>query len=432
MDFTSALCLLSLCLTNAFAAVQIRRVGQFSMTNAAFTNLYENKNATNPREKYDLILSSFSGNPFTGGTVEYVRGVGNWMNRLSSTQTQTLANRMSWPNEIAGVPVNIFGKRMVAVPDGFLVPFKGDGHIYLIDVSSSVPGGPYKLTDHTEGQWFYHRVVWKDMDGDGDMDILTCRAREPVISLFSSKDSELLWLENPASHSYSSPWKQHVITHGPDVYLRNLKIATPNGTFDAVVTTEFFTKKLSIHWTTDSQNRWTDSSKIHSRTIDATPGAMFDVEICDVNNDGKLDLLTTSNGNNGSVIIYEIPTDFRTQAFRRHVVATGFSPREKGTGKGAPGSSFCIHSTTGDHKNDRPLILVSGDDDGRAYIMEPTSSDSNNWSYSKRAFYDTGSGTVGQMAFADVDGDGYVDIFVPSYTVGEVLVYTFAPYIAFG
>lgn len=73
---------------------------------------------------------------------------------------------------------------MVAIPDGFLVPFKDDGYIYLVDISGSTPQGPYKLTDHTEGKWFYHRVVWKDMDGDGDLDILTCRAREPVFSIF--------------------------------------------------------------------------------------------------------------------------------------------------------------------------------------------------------------------------------------------------------
>lgn len=73
---------------------------------------------------------------------------------------------------------------MVVIPDGFLVPFKDDGYIYIVDISGSTPRGPYKLTDHTEGKWFYHRVLWKDMDGDGNLDILTCRAREPVFSIF--------------------------------------------------------------------------------------------------------------------------------------------------------------------------------------------------------------------------------------------------------
>lgn len=67
---------------------------------------------------------------------------------------------------------------MVAIPDGFLVPTKTDGSISLVDLDGK---GPYKLTDDQTGKWFYHRVLWKDMDLDGDLDILTCRAREPVI-----------------------------------------------------------------------------------------------------------------------------------------------------------------------------------------------------------------------------------------------------------
>ena len=87
-----------------FSDVQVRRVGQFPFTHAAFTYLYENKNFTKPGDRYDLLLSSFSGNPFTGGTVDMVRGIGNHFKSLSSTKTLQLANSFSWPNEVAGVP----------------------------------------------------------------------------------------------------------------------------------------------------------------------------------------------------------------------------------------------------------------------------------------------------------------------------------------
>ena len=63
---------------------------------------------------------------------------------------------------------------------------------------------------------------------------------------------------------------------------------------------------------------------------------------------------------------------------------------------------------------------------------KPLSSDPTNWNYKKNTIFDAGSGTVGQMAFADVDGDGYNDIFIPSYNQATVHVYTFAPYIVFG
>jgi hypothetical protein len=51
--------------------------------------------------------------------------------------------------------------------------------------------------------------------------------------------------------------------------------------------------------------------QVHSRTIDATAGALFDVEVNDVNGDGREDFLVVSNGMNGSVLVYEVPNDFR-------------------------------------------------------------------------------------------------------------------------
>ena len=52
--------------------------------------------------------------------------------------------------------------------------------------------------------------------------------------------------------------------------------------------------------------------QIKSRVIEKNIGHVFDVDIGDVNNDGKPDLLVTVNGiNNGAVYVYEIPDDFR-------------------------------------------------------------------------------------------------------------------------
>ena len=68
---------------------------------------------------------------------------------------------------------------------------------------------------------------------------------------------------------------------------------------------------------------------------------------------------------------------------------------------------------------------MSGDDDGKAYYFEPVSNNSSDWTYTMMTFLDAGNGTVGELSSADVDGDGFVEVFVPSYATNEVFVYRF-------
>lgn len=70
---------------------------------------------------------------------------------------------------------------------------------------------------------------------------------------------------------------------------------------------------------------------------------------------------------------------------------------------------------------------MSGDDDGRAYSYEAHSQDPTDWTYTKTTFFDAGSGTVGELSAGDVDNDGYIDVFAPSYSRNEVVAFTFAP-----
>ena len=69
---------------------------------------------------------------------------------------------------------------------------------------------------------------------------------------------------------------------------------------------------------------------------------------------------------------------------------------------------------------------MSGDDDGKAYYLEPASSDPSDWLYHLMPFLEAGNGTVGELSFADVDGDSFVEVFAPSYSTNEVFVYRFS------
>ncbi|KAL3842781.1 hypothetical protein ACJMK2_020767 [Sinanodonta woodiana] len=404
------------------------QIGSFHVQNPGFVSIYSKANYSHRTEKYDLLICTFNANPLTHlDSAQIVRGIGKYVGSFSTVRPEVLTTDVKWPNEPSGVPEYIFGRQMVAVPYGFLVPLKTDGAIKLVDISGNKIGRPIQVTaGDSTGSWFYHRVIWHDMDKDGDMDIVTCRAREPIIPIgFGRKDQELLWLENP-SNNISSPWKQHILAHGPDVYFQYTTLRTKAGPKDCIVVSQFFTKNLTIFWTTDPNENWSDASKVMSRAIDSTIGAAFEVVVQDLNNDGRLDLLVVSNGNNGSVVAYEIPDDFRSGTFVKHVLATGFTPRHPGTGKGSPGSAFTLHPQT-NNTSTKPIIVVPGDDDGAAYYLTPRSQSTTDWSYLRTKFYDEGDGIVGAIAHADVNGDGFEELFVPAYTKNMVLVYTFSP-----
>lgn len=96
--------------------------------------------------------------------------------------------------------------------------------------------------------------------------------------------------------------------------------------------------------------------------------------------------------------------------------------------------SFCQHCLTSvlilscSNSESRPWIVLSGDDDGRSYYLEPLSESADDWNYNMTVFSDQGEGKiVGTPTAFDSDGDDYTEIFVPCYTDNLLKFYTFAP-----
>nr|KAG5701046.1 hypothetical protein BaRGS_008767 [Batillaria attramentaria] len=244
-----------------------------------------------------------------------------------------------------------------------------------------------------------------------------------VTGVYGSAKGQLVWFQNENGLNQSTPWKSHVIAEGPDIFFESVPyVNTTEGYIQAIFVAQFFSPALKVFWVGTSGN-WSDTSKINQRIIDKSIGQVFDVDFCDVNGDENMDLLVTANSaTNGTVWAYEIPRDFRTGVYKRHLLASGFKSRSGEIGKGAPGSAQLIY--TRQETGYKASILLSGDDAGQAFILNPRSEAKDDWTYTVTPFLDAGSGTVGGIDYADVDRDDHKEIFVNSrdidMTIGPV------------
>ena len=101
----------------------------FKVKNPAFANMSKFHGS----DEDFLLVSSFG--MFASGKVYIVRGVKDAVvNGDVSDLAPTLLDTPSftWPNNSEVVPYDVFSERAIHVPDGFLVPGKKNGNIFII------------------------------------------------------------------------------------------------------------------------------------------------------------------------------------------------------------------------------------------------------------------------------------------------------------
>ncbi|CAF1114314.1 unnamed protein product [Adineta steineri] len=386
-------------------------INKFELAHAGFSTLL--RTWTLNSTSWALVISCFNPIP---GTTDYVYNVANIEWQLTTKITPTvLTNQIIWPNGI--VPADTLIPYSIIVPSGFLVPGKTNGNLYFI----SQTGSPTPLVPNDKTNWFYHDADFKDMDGDGHFDIVAGRANVPIIG---GPTTQLIWLKNPGNYSVTGPWKLNYLltTGGPDIQVQFAHIDS----LTVLFANSYFTRKLQMFWS-DSDPLWSNASQLHVRHIDYEPLSYAYIQLTnDLNGDQKPDLLVTVNDEfNGSLIAYELPTsgDIRTGDFIKHVLATGFKPFSQGKGKGAPGQASAVKFYSGPARK-KPVIILSGDDDGCVYSLEALHDDDpSNWEYSKKIIHQSKKSTIGQISIEDVDSDGHPEMFVPAYNEGIVYIY---------
>jgi hypothetical protein len=378
----------------ASSSSKVESVGSFALQKPAFLNLLP---ADDGSER--LIVSSFA--PFAIGRIfDLPLDPSNpdWL-KLATRDLAPASTKVSWPNHVASADTGLFGPGKLIVGSGFLIPGYKTGSISIVDQKTGLATRIVK----PKSEYFYHRAAFHDVNKDGQMDIITARAK---LGWFGDHDGELIWLEKPKSDD-TNYWTEHLIASGPDV---NFVVTSHQGAL-TIIATEFFSKRLSMHWLINGN--W------EHKIIDDTIGAAFDLSLVDLNRDGRMDLLATNHQGDAtaSVFAYEFPRDWRTHDWQRHTLLTGIETVVKGQGAASPGSAL-----TWEHSIGKPDIFVAGDGSGRVHWLSPKSTDSSDWDYSEQIVLDVGS-TVGQMTLGAKDAEGHPHLFVPAYDANRIHVF---------
>jgi len=395
----------------------------------AFIRAMVNKDKTSSYggPAYDLGITSFTGNVFKKDVVLNVADVSEheMFDPLMAEKTY-LTDELQWPNEIDIVPEGIFSTRTYSVAGGFFLAGKDNGTVALIDMQDPENPVVHNLTPFaSDKKWFYHRVLWMDMNNDGHMDAITARAYGAGDH---ADEAQLLWLENPGFDHPSANWQEHIIHEDTiEVSFNIHQLQLPNGQMTPVIVgSGFWSKELTLVWS--STNDWLDASSIQTLVV-GTYGWYFDVQVVDVNKDGRKDLLTTTwsqLGDPGALLAYEIPDNWQdASAWTEHVIRDGYKEWPI-PGKGSPGTALAFYPNKND-ESEKPFIFVSGDDAGNMFVETADSQDPNDWTYSTTLMYEQKYGTVGSFSVADVNNDGWVEVFLSIYEQEFVRVLSYGP-----
>jgi hypothetical protein len=250
------------------------------------------------------------------------------------------------------------------------------------------------MTKNSDG-YFYHMGFWIDLNGDGRKDFLTAKCNA------KAGQGKLVWYEHPVGGLDTENWTEHIIATGPDVGIEADFLPQYPGEV-VVFAAQFFDQKLGLY-----RVSLADGSLIDSRIIDSTTLSAYSVQMVDLNSDGKKELLMNNhekdNTTNG-IWAYTIPSDLMTGIFEKHTITTGFKNAFSLTVPNmSPGFPYPIWPNTATEGTERAHILIAGDGDHTVSMATPTGSASS-FEYTRAAIKNEG-GTVGALAFSDLDGN---------------------------
>jgi len=393
-------------------------MGHFKVDKAAFLEIGNFAGS----EKF-LLASSFSAGPLGTGKVFVIPGVeaavtAGSVDHLKQHQLDMHGVSLQWPNSVTIIPDDVFGFRAIMVPDGFLVPGHADGGLYIIkmdDEDITKSQSVTKITEYKKG-YFYHMGHWVDLNGDGRLDWITARSNA------KADGGELVWFEHPVEGLTDATWTEHIICSGPDVGIEVIEDG-PWKHEIVVFAAEFFNEKVAYYRVSTKTGDLVGSHIIDDGSILSA----YSVTFVDLNGDGKKELMVnnheTDDSTNG-IWSYDQPKHWEDSWTKRELASDFKNAFSVFVPNMAPGFPYAFYPKVADegHKGNAAHILVAGDGDHTAWLM--TNTDKENFVWDRDTIHET-RGTVGALAFADLDNDGWNEVWVPDYDHSYMEVFRF-------
>ncbi len=404
-----------------------------------------------------------------------------------------------WPNEAVRAPDGVFPFEAVVVPQGFFTA-QVQGRLtaidvsdpsrteYIIDQSTQAPGGFTFPGDPSNSPKFYHRALFIDMNGDGMKDIVSVRSGFRVGPSVYPPFGELVYFENPgAAIDPSTEWAETVLWGGPPAGFLGPDIHLDAHDFEGdgvpeIVATHFFSGEAAPPGGPPPMNgtiniygapvggTWADVDAAafalpRVAVISANRGFPFDIEIVDLNKDGRSDILATnhqpdgcspptSSATPGRVYAFEPPAsgDLFGEAWPEHVLLDGIFPQPtpppvSPPGRLAPGSAQAFWPIGAFRNVAKPNIIVGGDEAGKVWVLTPENRwASTAWNYDAAVVFDINDvygpnttqtpladpfgitiSTIGTVAVRNAGprGRGLAEIYIPVFEAKQIHILSY-------
>ncbi len=341
------------------------------------------------------------------------------------------------------------------VADGFAYAFgisaadlTGDGTLDIIAADTDVGlywfenrgGGDFiKHTIHLRSDEWLERHAIADINGDG----------RPEIVIVDNVNGSVLWFEYDGDPRDKRSWSHHYISEGglPGAY--DVAVADFDGDGDLDVAASSWSKGNQFAWFENRDGEWV------KHVIEEDIAETRTIRAADINGDGRIDLLGTAT-EEGQLIWYENPGDPATSPWTKHVIDSTYRPAHGhvvdisgdghldvvmalGYGGSDEGPDPRLHQIVWYENDGRPertpwkkhviadpfpmafeAIAADIDGDGQLEVVGTRWGESGGLSIFKaegdprgpwreQVIKDGWSNTT-QAIFADIDGDGRVDI----------------------